>query len=120
MLGIGPLMRLVNDPALRENAEKAMQAIINSHATIARLENKLDFVIREMGHDPAIIGAGGGGNLAALPARLSDGVGATAAAGPTFDHGAGSDATVAREAGETPAGAGAGAGAAARFFRGGG
>lgn len=85
--GLGALMKLVADPGLRDNAQKAMQAIVESHFAVQRIEAKLDLLLRLQGHDPNDFAA------AAVPVGLPDGAGrAASAAGQPVDDGAGGDA----------------------------
>jgi hypothetical protein len=87
VFGLGPIVKLINDPQLADNAKKAMAAIIASHETIARIENKLDVLLRAQGHDPGTIG-----RAAALPAGEPDRDRGPTLASVAPDNGAG-DAT---------------------------
>jgi hypothetical protein len=101
MFGLGPVMRLINDPALGDNAKKAMAAIIASHETIARIEAKLDVLLRAQGHDPGTIG-----QLAALPAGVADRDRGPAPPTVAADHGSGDATPSVEQAGDVGGGAG--------------
>src|SRR5215468_1358183 len=79
MFGLGPLMRLISDPELSQNANKVMRALIAGQAASQRVEAKLDFLLKVLGHDPQAIapddanGPGRGNDFTALLARLPDG-----------------------------------------------
>src|SRR5262249_17488919 len=88
MFGIGPLMRLINDPELGAKAQLAVQGVIAGTAAMARIEAKLDFLLRALGHHPTNIGRNA---VAALPARLPNGGRRDAVASPAPDHGSRGD-----------------------------
>jgi hypothetical protein len=90
MLGIGGLVRAISDPAMLQNAALMMQAIVQSASTMQRIEQKLDVLLRETGHDPQQTGH-------AIAALLLEGNGAArdrgcAAASSVIDHGSGAAA----------------------------
>lgn len=69
LFGLGPIMRMMNDPALQQHMVEMMQAVIQSAGANLRMEAKLDFILRELGHDPSRFECDGGrgfGNPAAL------------------------------------------------------
>ena len=92
MFGLGPIMRLINDPELGPKAHQAIAGIIASSAAMVRIEAKLDFLLRVSGHDPAAI-------VAALPGGLPDGNRGPAVAGAIAHDGGGGVAPVDASAG---------------------
>ncbi|PWT78039.1 MAG: hypothetical protein C5B60_01790 [Chloroflexi bacterium] len=86
MFGLGPLMRLIQDPQLSQNANKVLQAIIDGQAATLRVEAKLDHLLRVLGHDPDRFGR------SVAPTffeGLSDRTGGPALANAIADHGSG-------------------------------
>lgn len=99
MFGLGPLFRMVSDPMMQQNAVLMMQAVAAGASSSQRLEAKLDFIIRKLGHDPATIvpsvhelTAPGRSGPALIPdGRTGLGAGAAAASGLAADDGTEAD-----------------------------
>ena len=93
--GIGGLFRMVNDPDMQRNAMLMMQAIAISAQSNARIEAKLDLVLKRQGYDHdeierAIIARQG--SILILDAAISpelrpSGNGGHPAASSALDHG---------------------------------
>lgn len=56
MFGIGPLLKMITDPALGQHAHQMMQAIIEGTKASARIEAKLDLILKGQGYEPDAIG----------------------------------------------------------------
>jgi hypothetical protein len=55
MFGIGPLFKMISDPALGAHAHQMMQAIIEGASASSRIEAKLNALLKALGHDVAEI-----------------------------------------------------------------
>jgi hypothetical protein len=82
--GFGALLKLVNDPQLGANANKAMTAIVEMHFAFQRMEAKLDFLVAQHGVDPRTINP-----PAAVPAGPAHGPGASGQPRLIVDDGSG-------------------------------
>jgi hypothetical protein len=99
MFGVGPLLKLISDPALGAHAHAMMQAIIEGAQASARTEAKLNALLKALGHEidnratalaaPALLGADGRDGAGRPPlASLAPHNGAGgAAASPATDFG---------------------------------
>jgi hypothetical protein len=90
MLGIGPLMKVLTDPALQAHTHAMMTAVIEGANATRRVELKLNLLLKALGHEYADIdaqhpspfagapiliahGANGGGGHAAATGAPDDG-----------------------------------------------
>lgn len=89
MFGLGPLMRLIQDPQLGAKTHQAVQAIIDGHARMVRIEAKLDALLQGVPYADTA--------APAVFARLSDGPGGPTVASSTADDGSGGDAIGAQQ-----------------------
>lgn len=94
LLGFGPVLRMMNDPMMQAHMTQMMQTIIESAGANLRIEAKLDYILRKLGHDPAEFaatpGPGNGFGTAAFLARLPNfGTGTAPVAGHVAVDGTG-------------------------------
>jgi hypothetical protein len=88
MLGIGPLLNTINDPAFLDQIKQFVAAVVDTQQRAARIESKLDYLIardRERGNTPRL--------LAPVPTeQRSPGAGGHTASGGVADNGTGATA----------------------------
>lgn len=98
MPGIGPIFTMLSDPKFQASVMTMMNAMADNARRAARIEAKLDIILREGGHDVDALNAAidAGRNTAALPAVAgSVGGGSAAPAGSLADDGGGGVAAAA-------------------------
>jgi hypothetical protein len=83
MLGLGPLVKMLSDPASLQQAQNIVNIILDTHARCVRVEAKLDLLLSGEGdgHD----------NFTAMAALIPGGVGADGTRGPAVTGGASHD-----------------------------
>lgn len=92
MFGFGPIMRMMNDPMMQAHMLEMMQVIMASAGANIRMEQKLDFILRQLGHDPAQfdpVGRRTGSPAALLGGYGIPGAGANPAPSGVVDNGTG-------------------------------
>jgi hypothetical protein len=113
MFGLGPIMRLINDPQLGQQAQRLIAEMMASQHIVRRLEDgqrrieaKLDLLLEAASVDiPAELRRP---DDAVVPVGMSDGAGGHAVTDVPFDDGAGERAPPAAPAGNGVAHAGSG------------
>jgi hypothetical protein len=70
MFGLGPLMKVISDPALGQHAQAMMQAIAEGANASRRIEVKLNRLLEALGHDVSDIERSTASHAARPPALL--------------------------------------------------